>query len=61
MCGAFEDEYKNASTGRTSELELLAKLKAFIKEQASIFGDYGTEGNNAFESYKSGYETKLKD
>lgn len=61
MCGAFEDEYKNASDGRSAELELLAKLKGFIKEQAEIFGDYGTEGNNAFETYKSDYESKLKD
>jgi len=32
MCGAFEEEYNNASEGRKAELELLGKLKAFIKE-----------------------------
>jgi hypothetical protein len=32
MCGAFEEEFKNATAGRNSELELLAKLKSFIKE-----------------------------
>lgn len=30
MCGAFEEEYKNASDGRKAELELLEKLYAFV-------------------------------
>jgi len=30
MCGAFEEEFTNATAGRKAELELLAKLKEFI-------------------------------
>jgi len=32
MCGAFEDEYTNASNGRKAELTLLDKLTAFVRE-----------------------------
>jgi hypothetical protein len=32
MCSAFEEEYKNASSGRKAELELLEKLTVFIRE-----------------------------
>jgi len=32
MCGAFDDEYNNATKGRNAEIELLAKLKEFIRE-----------------------------
>lgn len=32
MCGAFEEEYTNASNGRKAELELLEKLTEFIRE-----------------------------
>jgi len=32
MCEAFEEEYKNASAGRKSEIALLEKLTTFIEE-----------------------------
>jgi hypothetical protein len=32
MCEAFENEYNNATEGRTAELELLVKLTEFIRE-----------------------------
>jgi hypothetical protein len=52
MCSAFETEYENASAGRKAEIELLEKLKEFIKEEADIFGDYGPSSTDVFEDYK---------
>jgi hypothetical protein len=53
MCQAFEREYENASEGRRAELELLAKLKEFIHEQAKIFGEYGAESSGVTNAYQS--------
>lgn len=52
MCTAFETEYDNASSGRKAELELLEKLKEFIKDEADIFGDYGPSSQDVFQEYK---------
>jgi hypothetical protein len=30
MCGAFEEEYTNATNGRTAELTLLGRLTEFV-------------------------------
>lgn len=32
MCGAFEEEYANATAGRKAEIELLEKLTEFVRE-----------------------------
>lgn len=59
MCQAFTDQFNNASHGRNSEIQLLETLKEFIREQASIFGDYGAEKSNAFDDYRKQYESGL--
>jgi len=58
MCDAFETQYQHAKASRSRELELLGKLKAFVRERAEVFGNYGTERSNVFDDYKSEYEKK---
>jgi len=60
MCSAFEDEYQNATAGRNAELELLAKLKEFINQEAEIFGDYGPNDVEASNNFKNEYKSSLQ-
>jgi len=59
MCDALQAEFDNSTASRNKELELLAKLKAFVREQEELFGNYGVDGVNAFDEYsKSFAETR---
>jgi len=42
MCSAFASEYENATTARNAEKTLLGQLNEFIRQEAEVFGDYGT-------------------
>ncbi|KAL4466334.1 hypothetical protein ABPG72_020183 [Tetrahymena utriculariae] len=55
MCQAFDTEYVNATAARNDELALLQKLENFVREQADIFGDYGTDNVDAFGDFKAQY------
>jgi len=58
MCDAFETQYQNSKASRSRELELLSKLKEFVRERAEVFGNYGAENHSVFAQYKKTYESK---
>lgn len=61
MCQAFDTEYQNSTAARNDELALLGKLKAFVRQQEEIFGNYGNDAVNAFDEYKNQYEASRQD
>lgn len=58
MCDAFETQYQNSKSARSRELELLTKLKEFVRERTEVFGNYGAENHSVFAQYKKQYEAK---
>lgn len=61
FCAAQQKEYENATAARNDELALYEKLEDFIESQAEIFGEYGTDGVDAFDDFKKQYDAQRQD